>query len=64
MKPIKLAQAQQEESVTDFMDHVCMDSSLRVVERLLDSEDRLKARYLAAGHVVTREGLVYTEGRK
>lgn len=52
------------ESVTDFMDRVCFDSSLRVVERLLDSEDRLKWRYRAAGHVVTKEGLVYQEGRK
>lgn len=53
-----------EETVEEFMDRVCMDSSLRVVERLLDSEDRLKWRYQAAGLVVTKEGLVYQEGRK
>jgi hypothetical protein len=52
------------ESASDFMDRVCMDSSLRVVERLLDSEDRLKWRYQEAGIVVTKEGLVYEEGRK
>ncbi len=59
MKPLP-----SDETVQEFMDRICMDSSLRVVERLLDSEDRLKARYLAAGHVITREGLVYQEGRK